>query len=58
MIEFLIEIIIRGLIIRFFGINTRYLYFKIIGKNVSKAELSTLESKDTTQIMESFFIIT
>jgi len=32
-LEFFVEIIFRGLIVHFFGLYTRYYFFKFIGKN-------------------------
>lgn len=34
--EILFEIIIRSIIINFLGVNTRYYFFKMLGKNYKK----------------------
>ncbi len=44
--EVLFDLIVRGFIIRFFGINTRYLFFKLIGKNIDKESLSGDKTND------------
>jgi hypothetical protein len=36
--EILFEIFIRGLIINFLGVNTRYFFFRIFNKNVKKKD--------------------
>lgn len=44
--EILFEIIITRFIIRFLGYNTRYYFFKIIDKNVTKSEFSSSEKEE------------
>ncbi len=44
--EVLFDLIVRGFIIRFFGINTRYLFFKLIGKSIDKESLSGDKAND------------
>ena len=38
--EFLLEVFFAGLIINFLGLNTRYYFFKLIGKEKEKDYLS------------------
>jgi len=46
--EVIFELIVRGIIVNFFGMNTRYHFFKLIGREKSKAYLSgELEKEDS-----------
>lgn len=44
--DILLELVFRGLIIRIFGINTRYLFFTIVGRKKSIKLLSGKHKKD------------
>ncbi|WP_379968029.1 hypothetical protein [Epilithonimonas sp. UC225_85] len=48
--EALFEIIIRGLIINFLGVNTRYYFFKIFNKDLQKKDLENNKS----DVLDSF----
>ena len=52
--DFLIEIIFRGIIVRFFGIYTRYFFFNLFGK---KRTLEQLKGKRNTnsEYSQDFF---
>lgn len=52
----LLELVFRGIIVRFLGINTRYLFFKILGNEKSKKELSGDTKGEIEQIFNQGFI--
>lgn len=39
--ELLIELVFRGLIINFLGINARYFFFRLIGKKINRSDLKS-----------------
>jgi hypothetical protein len=48
--DIIIEIFLRGIIANFFGLYTRYYFFKLIGKPKSIKYLQGRESKDVDTI--------
>ncbi len=51
--DFLIELIFRGLIVNFLGVSTRYYFFKLIGKPKSIKYLSgEIIKKDSTDLVQ------
>lgn len=53
--EFLVEVIFRGLIIRVFGVYYRYYYFIIIGKPKTIFQLSGNKEKVSTSFSQDFY---
>lgn len=51
--DFLIEIILGGLIANTLGLYTRYFFFKIIGKKKSIKYLSGKEKDDMTNVSQN-----
>lgn len=47
--ELLFDLFIRRLVIRMFGINARYFFFKMIGKQKTYDELSGVSTKSEIQ---------
>jgi hypothetical protein len=53
--EMLFEIFIRGLIIGFLGVNTRYYFFKIFNKNVKKKDFETDQEDIGASFSQGFY---
>ena len=49
------EIFLRGLIIDFFGVNTRYYFFKMFKKNLKKEDFKNNNAKNADNIMQGFY---
>lgn len=52
--DFLIEIVFRGIIVRFFGIYTRYYFWNLFGKKVTLKQLKG--KKDTNSQYSQDFL--
>jgi len=53
--ETFLEIILERIIIRFFGLHTRYFFFLLIGKRKTIKYLSGDTKKYTTSLSQDFF---
>ena len=53
--EFLVEIIFRWLIIRIFGISSRYVFFKVIGNPKTIKQLSGEDGKKKNNFSQDFY---
>jgi len=53
--EFIIEIIFQRIIIRFFGLYTRYFFFRLIGKKKNIVYLSGDNNKFQEGLSQDFF---
>lgn len=49
--ELIVELFVRRLIVDFFGKNSRYLFYKIIGKSKSMEYLAANKTKDNYQVL-------
>jgi len=55
MVDFLTEIIFKRLIVRLFGLYTRYFFFFLVGKRKTIKYLSGDDAKDDTSSMSQDF---
>lgn len=55
MMDILFDIFIKRLIIRFFGLYSRYIFFRIIGKGKSLKYLSGENKKEINNLNQDFF---
>lgn len=55
MMDILFDIFIKRLIIRFFGLYSRYIFYKIIGKGKSLTYLSGENRKEINNLNQDFF---
>ncbi|SEW40274.1 hypothetical protein SAMN05421841_2687 [Chryseobacterium wanjuense] len=53
--EILFEIFIRGLVIGFLGVNTRYYFFRIFNKNVKKKDFETDQEDIGASFSQGFY---
>jgi hypothetical protein len=53
--ELLFEIIIGGLIVNFFGVNTRYYFFRIFNKNVKKKDFENGQEDIGASFSQGFY---
>ena len=49
--DLIFELFVRGLIVNFFGKNSRYLFYKFIGKPKSMEYLTADKTKDNYQVL-------